>query len=145
MFQLHSCALCDFANMLLLLIGRNHRRDRRVAHYQIHLPVMSREDPSPARTETSLDILVGDFPTLLGNTRNSAFNAKRRGSLEVNLLSHHWMKIRRVIGTAHQRAGRDMLEAFFTRDFTQEIELFRRDIFDHWQMPRIGPEILPHC
>jgi hypothetical protein len=67
---------------------------------------------------------------------------KRRYSL--CLLTHNRMKIRCVIGTAHQRAGRDMLEAFLASDFTQEFELFRRDVFHHWQVLGTGPEILPH-
>src|SRR5881394_4337275 len=58
------------------------------------------------------------------------------------LLTHDRMKIRCMIGTAHQRAGRDMLEAFLARDFTEEFELFRRDVFYHRQMLRTGPKIL---
>jgi len=60
------------------------------------------------------------------------------------LLAHDRMKIRCMIGTAHQRAGRDVLEAFLARDFTEEFELFRRDVFYHWQVLRTGPKILPH-
>ena len=54
------------------------------------------------------------------------------------------MEISRVIRTAHQRAGRDMLESFFARDLTVKIELLRRDELDHRQMIRRRPEILPH-
>ena len=48
------------------------------------------------------------------------------------------MKVRRVIGAAHQRAGSDMFEAFLPRDFTQKFELFRRDVFYYWQVLRAG-------
>ena len=61
-----------------------------------------------------------------------------------SLLTYNRMKIRCVIGAAHQRAGSDMLEAFLARDFTQEFELFGRDIFHHGQVLRSRPEILPH-
>ena len=44
------------------------------------------------------------------------------------------MKVGRVIGAAHERTGRDVLESFFARDLAVEIELFWRDEFDYWQM-----------
>ena len=40
------------------------------------------------------------------------------------------MKIGCVIGTADERTGSHVVEAFFARDLPVEIELGRRDVFD---------------
>ena len=37
-----------------------------------------------------------------------------------------------------------MLEALLARDFTEEFELFWRDVFYYRQVLRTGPQILPH-
>src|SRR6266436_9471937 len=55
------------------------------------------------------------------------------------------MKVGRVIGAAHERTGRDVLESFFSRDLAVEIELFWRDEFDYWQMIWRWTQILAHC
>ena len=54
------------------------------------------------------------------------------------------MKVGRVIGAAHERTGRDVLESFFSRDLAVEIELFWRDEFDYWQMIWRWTQILTH-
>jgi len=54
------------------------------------------------------------------------------------------MKVDRVIGAAHERTGRDVLESFFARDLAVEIELFWRDEFDYWQMIWRWTQILTH-
>src|SRR5260370_7069730 len=54
------------------------------------------------------------------------------------------MKVGRVIGAAHERTGRDVLESFFARDLAVEIELFRRHEFDYWQMIWRWTQILTH-
>jgi len=54
------------------------------------------------------------------------------------------MKVGRVIGAAHERTGRDVLESFFARDLAVEIELFWRDEFDYWQMIWRWTQILTH-
>ena len=54
------------------------------------------------------------------------------------------MKVRRVIGAAHERAGSDMFESFFARNLAIEIELLRRNEFDDWQMVRRRAQILTH-
>ena len=54
------------------------------------------------------------------------------------------MKVGRVIGAAHERTRRDVLESFFSRDLAVEIELFWRDEFDYWQMIWRWTQILTH-
>lgn len=54
------------------------------------------------------------------------------------------MKIGRVIGTAHERAGGDVFESFFARDLAEEFELGGRDVFNYRQMLRSRAEILAH-
>src|SRR5437870_798404 len=52
------------------------------------------------------------------------------------------MKIGGVIRAPHQRAGGDVVEAFFAGDVAVKVKLLRRDVLDHWKMVRRRPKIL---
>src|SRR2546430_17014137 len=54
------------------------------------------------------------------------------------------MKVGRVIRTADERTGSDVLKSFFARNLAIKIELLRRDEFDHRQMVRRRTQILAH-
>src|ERR1700730_3988330 len=58
------------------------------------------------------------------------------------ILADYRVEIARVIRTAHERTGRDVLEAFRAGDFTVGIEAFRRDKLDYGKMLRSRAQVL---
>src|SRR5207302_1509362 len=58
--------------------------------------------------------------------------------------AHNRMEIGRVIGAADEWTRGDVCESFFARNLAIELELLRRDVFQHRQMIRRRTQILAH-
>src|SRR5437870_2274596 len=134
MIELLACSTHDVADIFLILIRRNNcgglrtnLGERIALSTQTHACCRVR---CPQRTRS----WRGDA----GSAEDSGHYSPRFPRARVlawfsfpSSSAHHWMKISRMIGAAHERTGGDIEKPFSARNVAEVIELLRGDVFDH--------------